>query len=104
MLMSSHLAVSWLWYGLAVVGTLSDHSGYHLPFFRSPEFHDFHHLKFTECYGLMGILDYFHGTDKLFRSSSSYKRHFLSFSMVSVREQIPDDKTTIAKKSINKNT
>ena len=44
-LMQSHLCMVWLWYILTVLVTLADHSGYHLPFYRSPEFHDYHHLK-----------------------------------------------------------
>ena len=31
--------------------------------------HDFHHLKFNQCYGVLGILDYLHGTDQQFRFS-----------------------------------
>ena len=31
--------------------------------------HDFHHLKFNQCYGVLGILDYLHGTDQQFRLS-----------------------------------
>jgi sterol desaturase/sphingolipid hydroxylase (fatty acid hydroxylase superfamily) len=51
------------------LSTLNAHSGYHFPLFPSPEAHDFHHLKFTQCYGVLGILDYLHGTDTLFRSN-----------------------------------
>ena len=29
--------------------------------------HDFHHLKFNQCYGVLGVLDYLHGTDQQFR-------------------------------------
>lgn len=36
---------TWLWLTIALGGTVSDHSGYHMPFFKSPEFHDYHHLK-----------------------------------------------------------
>lgn len=57
-LMRSHLSITWLWFTYAIVRTLNDHSGYHLPGFPSPEAHDYHHLKFTECFGFCGILDY----------------------------------------------
>ena len=60
---------AWLWYCLALLSTLNAHSGYHFPLFPSPEAHDFHHLKFNQCYGVLGILDYLHGTDTLFRSN-----------------------------------
>lgn len=44
-IMQSHTSVAWLWFALASVTTLNNHSGYHLPFSMSPEAHDFHHLK-----------------------------------------------------------
>jgi sterol desaturase/sphingolipid hydroxylase (fatty acid hydroxylase superfamily) len=59
---------------LALLSTLNAHSGYHFPLFPSPEAHDFHHLKFTQCYGVLGILDYLHGTDTLFRSNKVTER------------------------------
>ena len=43
------------------------HSGYHLPLLFSPEFHDYHHLKFNQCFGVIGLLDFLHGTDIKFR-------------------------------------
>lgn len=90
-IMSSHISTSWLWYSMAILRTLNDHSGYHLPFFPSPEAHDFHHLKFTECFGFLGILDYLHGTDRMFRSSPAFKRHFVSLSTQPLRKQFPDE-------------
>lgn len=39
-----HLATAWLWLGLLLCSTLGDHSGYHMPFLHSAEFHDYHHL------------------------------------------------------------
>lgn len=44
-LMQSHTSVTWLWLAMATLTTLNNHSGYHLPFSHSSEFHDFHHLK-----------------------------------------------------------
>lgn len=49
-IMGSHVATSWLWFSLAILSTLNAHSGYHLPFFPSPEAHDFHHLKLVEFF------------------------------------------------------
>ena len=90
--MGSHLATSWLWFSLAILRTLNDHSGYHLPVFPSPEAHDYHHMKFTECYGFLGILDYLHGTDRTFRASAHFKRHTVSMSLEPLRTQYPDEK------------
>ncbi len=44
--MRSHLFTCWLWFTIAILNTLKDHSGYHFPFFTSSEFHDYHHLKY----------------------------------------------------------
>jgi len=89
-LFGSHISVAWLWFVLALVNTINSHSGYHLPFLPSPEAHDFHHLKFTQCYGVLGILDYLHGTDTLFRSNIAYQRHIMVLSTTPVRELMPE--------------
>ena len=47
LIMRSHMATTWLWYALAVTTTVCHHCGYHLPLLPSPEFHDFHHLKWV---------------------------------------------------------
>lgn len=44
-IMGSHVATAYLWISITIAGTLHHHSGYHLPFSTSSEFHDFHHLK-----------------------------------------------------------
>jgi len=91
-LFGSHIATAWLWFTMGLLNTLNSHSGYHLPFFPSPEQHDFHHLKFTQCYGVLGILDYLHGTDTLFRESKNFERHITVLGTTPVRELIPDKK------------
>lgn len=89
--MGSHIATAWMWFTLAICNTLSAHSGYHLPFFPSPESHDFHHLKFNNCFGVLGILDRLHGTDTQFRANKAFVRHQTMLSFVPAREQFPDD-------------
>lgn len=86
----SHVATAYLWFSLAIINTLNSHSGYHLPFFPSPESHDYHHLKFIECYGVLGVLDRLHGTDKTFRASQNYWRHATFMTLTSARELYPD--------------
>lgn len=109
--MGSHVATAWFWFGLAILSTLNAHSGYHLPFFPSPEAHDFHHLKyacyvnfyqiiiinylktayrFNNCFGVLGIMDRLHGTDIMFRQTQAYPRHILMLSLVPPREVFPD--------------
>ncbi|KAK2882202.1 fatty acid hydroxylase domain-containing protein 2 isoform X2 [Channa argus] len=89
-LLSSHLATTSFWYCLALVSTNISHCGYHLPFLPSPEFHDFHHLKFNQCYGVFGFLDRLHGTDTKFRQTKQYERHVLLTSFTPLTESIPD--------------
>ncbi|XP_058984358.1 fatty acid hydroxylase domain-containing protein 2 [Musca domestica] len=92
-IMGCHVATAWMWFALAILSTLNAHSGYHLPFFPSPEAHDFHHLKFNNCFGVLGVLDRLHGTDSLFRASKSYARHLMMLSFVPPREAFPDSTT-----------
>ncbi|KAL2094778.1 hypothetical protein ACEWY4_009497 [Coilia grayii] len=89
-LLRSHLSTTVLWYTLALLITVISHCGYHLPLLPSPEFHDFHHLKFNQCYGVLGVLDRLHGTDDKFRQSKEYERHTLLLSLTPLSESIPD--------------
>ncbi|KAG8008511.1 Fatty acid hydroxylase domain-containing protein 2 [Nibea albiflora] len=90
-ILGSHLCTTTLWYCLALVSTSISHCGYHLPFLPSPEFHDFHHLKFNQCYGVFGVLDRLHGTDTKFRQTKQYERHVLLTSFTPLNESIPDE-------------
>eukprot|EP00794_Sanderia_malayensis_P004509 gene4509-5106_t len=90
-LMGSHIATFWLWFCLAYMSTIISHSGYHLPFLPSPEAHDFHHLKFTNNFGVLGVLDRLHGTDDMFRKTKCYDRHIMLLGMTPLKNTIPDD-------------
>ncbi|XP_055586313.1 fatty acid hydroxylase domain-containing protein 2-like isoform X2 [Uranotaenia lowii] len=90
MLMRSHPATAALWYPMMIIETIRDHCGYHLPFFFSPERHDYHHAKFTECYGTFGIMDWIHGTDQGYRKSKQYQRDQILWTTKTARELIPD--------------
>ncbi|XP_035684778.1 fatty acid hydroxylase domain-containing protein 2-like [Branchiostoma floridae] len=87
-----HVATMWLWLMYLMYETTTDHSGYHMPFARSPEFHDFHHAKFNYNYGTMGLLDWLHGTDSAFRQSTASKRHRVLFGITPLSESIPETK------------
>ncbi|KAM9788662.1 fatty acid hydroxylase domain-containing protein 2 [Neosynchiropus ocellatus] len=89
-ILGSHLATTSLWYCLALVSTTISHCGYHLPFLPSPEFHDFHHLRFNQCFGVLGILDRLHATDTKFRETKQYERHTLLTSFTPLHTSIPD--------------
>uniref|UniRef100_A0A3P8WE23 Fatty acid hydroxylase domain containing 2 n=1 Tax=Cynoglossus semilaevis TaxID=244447 RepID=A0A3P8WE23_CYNSE len=90
MILGSHVTTTSLWYSLALISTTISHCGYHLPFLPSPEFHDFHHLKFNNCFGVMGVLDRLHGTDSKFRETKQYERHVMLINFTPLNESIPD--------------
>eukprot|EP00736_Rhodelphis_marinus_P009742 Rmarinus@m.15205 len=72
-LMRSHVLTVLLWFFIAILGTQMHHSGYSFPWNvdHQPEFHDAHHEFFTGNFGLLGILDYLHGT---MRNDEAVKR------------------------------
>ena len=76
---------------MVLMSTLNAHSGYHFPLLPSPEFHDYHHLKFNQNFGVLGILDSLHGTDSMFRSSKQAERHYMLLTSTPARELIPDE-------------
>ncbi|XP_069510066.1 fatty acid hydroxylase domain-containing protein 2 [Ambystoma mexicanum] len=90
MIMGSHVATIMLWFCLALLSTTVSHCGYHLPLLPSPEFHDFHHLKFNQCFGVLGVLDRLHGTDAVFKQTKACERHVLLLSLTPLTETIPD--------------
>lgn len=102
LLMGSHIATGWLWFSIALMSTTVAHCGYHLPLFPSPEAHDYHHLKFTNNFGVLGVLDRLHGTDLQFRDSKQYKHHVMLLSLLPLSQQYPEEKTkkmlSVAKK------
>lgn len=87
----SHVTTIWIWACVAVMSTTFSHSGYHFPLQPSPEAHDYHHKVFNECFGVLGILDYLHGTAVNFRSSVHFKRHVTYFRTKPIKELYPDE-------------
>lgn len=94
LMMRSHITTWWVWYTLAMMVTSIHHSGYHLPVLPSPEFHDFHHLTFNSNFGTLGVLDWFHGTDKGFRGTVQRKRHRTLWSLQPISAIFPDKPKT----------
>ncbi|XP_049284566.1 fatty acid hydroxylase domain-containing protein 2-like isoform X2 [Anopheles funestus] len=97
-LMRSHVLTSALWLTFVIQDTITGHSGYHVPFLSSNEAHDYHHMKFNQCYGVFGWLDWLHGSDAQFRASRYYQRHQMLLGAQSARELVPDDKKKQHKK------
>ncbi|KAK5858855.1 hypothetical protein PBY51_002968 [Eleginops maclovinus] len=89
-LLGSHVSTTAMWYSVALISTTISHCGYHLPFLPSPEFHDFHHLRFNQCFGVFGMLDRLHGTDTKFRQTKQYERHSVLTSLTPLNDSIPD--------------
>ncbi|KAF8373516.1 drd-1 [Pristionchus pacificus] len=92
MLMGSHVVLAWTWFTMALFTTTVSHSGYHLPFHPSAEAHDHHHVAFTECFGVLGILDYLHGTNKTFLDGVKFKRHRTYYTTEPIKVTYPDIK------------
>uniref|UniRef100_A0A1Q3FNC4 Putative c-4 sterol methyl oxidase n=1 Tax=Culex tarsalis TaxID=7177 RepID=A0A1Q3FNC4_CULTA len=88
--MRCHIVTSALWFNYVIQDTLTAHSGYHLPFLMSSEAHDYHHLKFNQCYGTFGLLDWLHGTDEQYRKTKYYQRDRRLLGAKSARELVPD--------------
>lgn len=75
LLLKMHFITTSIWVMGGTLSIIFAHCGYHLPLLPSPEAHDYHHEKFNEMFGVLGILDYLHGTDKKFRKSHNYILH-----------------------------
>ncbi len=48
--------------------------------------------RFNQCYGVLGILDYLHGTDVSFRKGKSYERHVVLTGFTPANQLHPDEK------------
>ncbi|KAI9013715.1 hypothetical protein DFJ74DRAFT_296065 [Hyaloraphidium curvatum] len=60
----AHATTLYLWIAIAVVNTVNSHSGYRVPLMPNPQGHDDHHRLFNANFGVLGILDYLHGTTR----------------------------------------
>ena len=47
-------------------------------------------FRFNQNYGVTGVLDRLHGTDKLFRQSKNYERHVVLLGLNPARQLYPD--------------
>jgi len=73
----SHLSTAWVWYFVITLHELNDHSGYHFPWMRSSQAHDYHHKVGHGNYGnWCRLLDVYNGTDSRYRKSgAAWERH-----------------------------
>ncbi|EDV92454.1 fatty acid hydroxylase domain-containing protein 2 [Drosophila grimshawi] len=62
-ILGAHVLFAWVTISLAVINSITDHTGYSFPWSGvSVRFHDYHHAKFNYNYGVTGWLDKLHGT------------------------------------------
>lgn len=61
-----HIFFALQWIVGACLGTQTHHCGFRLPWIAridaQPDFHDRHHREFSCCFGMLGVLDFLHGT------------------------------------------
>lgn len=62
------LPVLYLWTVLALHTVVAHHSGYAVPWLSWSCHHDWHHYRYKECFGTLGLLDRLLGTDEEFRT------------------------------------
>ncbi|KAI9099408.1 hypothetical protein DFS34DRAFT_617475 [Phlyctochytrium arcticum] len=68
LLIGSHIVFLWAWLAFALTTTVTTHSGFDTPIHRGiARSHDLHHEVFNACFGVLGVLDRWHGTDMAFR-------------------------------------
>ncbi len=66
-LLAPSLATIYLYLVLAMLTVLFHHCGYALPWAPWSVHHDWHHYRYTEVFGTLGIIDRLLGTDQEFR-------------------------------------
>lgn len=68
LLCGSHPFTAAVWSTVAIINTMTSHSGYHFAGIgmQNPYFHDWHHQFFNECFGVLGVLDALCGTSTRF--------------------------------------
>ncbi|KAK9694876.1 hypothetical protein K7432_013253 [Basidiobolus ranarum] len=63
LIMNSHMITVWIWLVLGIMNAVNSHCGFALPGMPSPLAHDFHHQQFNNNFGVLGFLDFWHGTN-----------------------------------------
>ncbi|XP_065182539.1 fatty acid hydroxylase domain-containing protein 2-like [Sycon ciliatum] len=91
LLLGSHCMLLLLWACISLASVSVAHCGFHLPFMPSNEYHDYHHAKFNQNFGMLGIFDFLYGTDSRFRKSKSYERHSMLLGTTPANVLIPDE-------------
>ena len=48
------------------------------------------HIRYNNCYGVLGVLDRLHNTDEAFRKTKKYQRHFTFLNLTPLTKAIPE--------------
>ncbi|PHH66513.1 hypothetical protein CDD81_6988 [Ophiocordyceps australis] len=64
MVLRAHIVTFWIFVAWQLLETSTVHSGFDF-FHNAARKHDRHHQRFDVCYGVIGLLDWLHGTDEL---------------------------------------
>ncbi|GEM_PF-1397893 len=67
-LLAPSLPAIYVYTVVAITTVLVHHSGYALPWASWSVHHDWHHFRYKECFGTLGVLDKLLGTDEEFRT------------------------------------
>uniref|UniRef100_A0A336LFN8 CSON010488 protein n=1 Tax=Culicoides sonorensis TaxID=179676 RepID=A0A336LFN8_CULSO len=70
---SSHYLTIFVWFVHVMLSTLQKHSGYDIPWYYDSIRHNYHHENFTTNYGLIGLMDWLHGTNGKFKKPVQLK-------------------------------
>ena len=62
LLIQTHVLPMCLWIHFGQLTAMTSHCGYALPGFPTPLSHEYHHQVFMSNFGILGILDWLHGT------------------------------------------
>jgi len=73
LLCNAHPVSVWAYFAEATINTIVTHSGYILPGVPNATMHDFHHESFKWNFGVLGLMDYLHGTDTGFKLTNQNK-------------------------------
>uniref|UniRef100_F6WMR0 Fatty acid hydroxylase domain-containing protein n=1 Tax=Ciona intestinalis TaxID=7719 RepID=F6WMR0_CIOIN len=89
-LLGSHLSLTWWWIIYAQMESSYHHSNYHLPFLSSPQYHNYHHVKFNQNY-CDPFFDGVYKTNLVFQKSIEAKRDRPFYSLTPIDVQYPDE-------------
>jgi len=67
-LVAPSLPMLYLWELIALHTVIAHHSGYAVPWMSWSVHHDWHHYRYKECFGTLGVLDRLLGTEPEFRA------------------------------------